>query len=64
MMLALYRCGRQADALEQHRQLRGRLAEELGVDPGPPLQRLHQQILTADSAFATVAGRSVAGRPN
>ncbi|HEU4422625.1 MAG TPA: BTAD domain-containing putative transcriptional regulator, partial [Pilimelia sp.] len=54
LMLALYRCGRQADALHHYQQVRLRLAEDLGVDPAPPLKRLYQQILTADSAL-TVA---------
>ncbi len=52
LMLALYRCGRQAEAMALYRQLHGRLAAELGADPGAPLQRLHQQILTADPAVA------------
>ncbi|MDW5326173.1 AfsR/SARP family transcriptional regulator [Plantactinospora sp. KLBMP9567] len=47
VMLAFYRAGRQADALETFRRLRGRLATELGVEPGPPLQRLQRQILSA-----------------
>jgi len=51
LMLALYRCGRQADALEHFRQMRLRLAEELGIDASPALQRLHQQILTGDPAL-------------
>lgn len=47
-MVALYRGGRASDALACYQDLRRRLAEELGIDPGEPLQRLHQQILTAD----------------
>lgn len=51
LMLALYRCGRQSDALDHYHQTRIRLAEALGIDPGPPLRASHQQILTADSAL-------------
>jgi DNA-binding SARP family transcriptional activator len=59
-MLALYRCGRQADALAAYRQTRARLVAEIGSEPGAELQQVHQQILTADPALnvpqAAVAG--------
>jgi DNA-binding SARP family transcriptional activator len=51
LMLALYRCGRQAEALAAYRQARRVLVEELGTEPGPELQQLHQQILHADPAL-------------
>ncbi|MFE1518991.1 BTAD domain-containing putative transcriptional regulator [[Kitasatospora] papulosa] len=48
LMLAYYRSGRQAAALDNYQEARTLLAEELGVDPGPALQQLHQRILRAD----------------
>ncbi|WNG94819.1 BTAD domain-containing putative transcriptional regulator [Mycobacterium sp. ITM-2016-00318] len=48
LMLAQFRCGRQADALETFRAMRERLVEELGTDPGPGLRQVHQQILDGD----------------
>ncbi|HEU5159957.1 MAG TPA: BTAD domain-containing putative transcriptional regulator [Streptosporangiaceae bacterium] len=53
LMLALYRQDRQADALAAYAQLRARLAEELGLDPGPEVRRLHARILGADPALLT-----------
>jgi DNA-binding SARP family transcriptional activator/tetratricopeptide (TPR) repeat protein len=53
LMLALYRSGRTADALEHYRNVHLQLAEDVGIDPGPTLQELHRQILRADPALAT-----------
>ncbi|GIH02708.1 SARP family transcriptional regulator [Rhizocola hellebori] len=51
LMLALYRSGRQSEALEVYRNTRRLLDHELGIEPGPELQRLHESILRADSAL-------------
>ena len=50
-ILALYRCGRQADALESYQAARRLLAQELGIDPSPGLQRLEQAILEQDPSL-------------
>ncbi|MEV6240920.1 BTAD domain-containing putative transcriptional regulator [Lentzea sp. NPDC051838] len=47
-MLALHQAGRTVDALEHYRQVRTRLVEELGTEPGAALKDLHQQLLTAE----------------
>jgi DNA-binding SARP family transcriptional activator len=52
LMLALYRSGRAADALDRFRHLSRLLADDLGTDPGPDLRHLHRQILAADPALA------------
>jgi predicted ATPase/DNA-binding SARP family transcriptional activator len=50
-VLALYRCGRQADALQAYQELRARLADELGIDPNPALARLHQAVLRQEPSL-------------
>jgi DNA-binding SARP family transcriptional activator len=63
LMLALYRAGRQADALEAYRAARESLVDELGIEPGPALRGLEQMILQQDPALdferPEAPGRSV-----
>jgi DNA-binding SARP family transcriptional activator/tetratricopeptide (TPR) repeat protein len=64
LMLALYRAGRQAEALSVYRDARDVLVTELGVEPGPGLRELHQRILSADPALAlTGPARLAAAEP-
>jgi DNA-binding SARP family transcriptional activator/pimeloyl-ACP methyl ester carboxylesterase len=61
-LLALYRSGRQADALRAYRELRATLVEQLGIEPGPELRELEVQILRQESTLAFLrAGRSHGG---
>src|SRR3984885_9389643 len=48
LMLALYRSGQQASALEAYRQVRRHLVEQIGIEPGPGLRELNQRILRSD----------------
>jgi DNA-binding SARP family transcriptional activator/class 3 adenylate cyclase len=55
LMLALYRSGRQAEALETFRDTRAALRDELGIDPSPALQELERAILLQDASLAAPA---------
>ena len=58
LMTALYRVGRQADALSAYQATRRRLVEELGVEPGPDLRALEGQILGQDDKLSRTAAAS------
>src|SRR6266540_6048169 len=64
LMLALYRSGRQAQALDAYQRARRVLVEELGIEPGPELQRLEQAILQQEGSLELIRQPTprVAGR--
>ena len=62
-MLALYRCGRQSEALELYTLTRRRLRDELGLEPGPELRDLQRRLLQQDPGLAPVQARPLAAAP-
>ena len=66
LMLALYRCDRQADALQAYQDARTTLVEELGIEPGERLRELEQAVLAQDPALAwpTVKAVEIAPVPD
>jgi ABC-type transport system substrate-binding protein/DNA-binding SARP family transcriptional activator len=63
LMLALYRCGRQAEALEVYRKARRTLVDELALEPVPALQRLEQAILRQDPSLELPAPAAAPAAP-
>jgi predicted ATPase/class 3 adenylate cyclase/DNA-binding winged helix-turn-helix (wHTH) protein len=62
LMLALYRCDRQADALQAYQDARRALVEELGIEPGERLRELERAVLAQDPALAAPVGTGDADR--
>jgi DNA-binding SARP family transcriptional activator/tetratricopeptide (TPR) repeat protein len=63
LMLALYRSGRQAEALAAYQRTRTTLVDELGIEPGPELQRLEKAVLRQDPALDAPEQPAAAERP-
>ncbi len=59
LMVALYRCGRQAEALDVYRATRDLLVQELGTEPGPRLRALERAVLDHDPSLEVIAGDRV-----
>jgi DNA-binding SARP family transcriptional activator len=62
LMIALYRCGRQAQSLGVYQRVREILAEELAIEPAPASQRLRAAILAHDPTLDHIQGRIINGR--
>src|SRR5439155_14363613 len=64
LMLALYRAGRQAEALEAYHAARRTLGDELGIEPSPALQQLYRSILRQESGLESAVATRPAPRPD
>jgi len=64
LMRALYRSGRQAEALEAYHEFRRHLSEELGLEAGPPIQQLELAILARDPTLDLPAGQAASAPPH
>ncbi|MGH4033213.1 BTAD domain-containing putative transcriptional regulator [Actinomycetota bacterium Odt1-20B] len=63
LMLALHRTGRQAEALAVHRELRARLVEELGIEPGAGVREAHREVLRTPTGAGAGAAADAAASP-
>ncbi|HLK01780.1 MAG TPA: BTAD domain-containing putative transcriptional regulator [Streptosporangiaceae bacterium] len=63
LMLALYRCGSQGEAIAVYQAARRILIDELGCEPGPALRRMYEQILRGDPSLAALESAAAAGGP-
>lgn len=63
LMMALYRCGRRAEALKVYRDLRTLFVSELGIEPGRDIDDLHQAVLRADRTLDTAPAADPAAPP-
>ncbi|HCT75621.1 MAG TPA: hypothetical protein DGG94_03440 [Micromonosporaceae bacterium] len=63
LMLALYRSGRQADALAEYRHLHQQMVDDLGVEPGTELRQLHERILRSEPRLTHAAAATVTSGP-
>lgn len=63
LMLALYRCGRQAEALASYRDGRRLLVDQLGIEPSPTLQELERAILRQDARLVSASSRPAVRGP-
>ena len=62
LMVALYRSGRQVDALERYQRARRKLIDDFGIEPGPRLQEIQRAVLTHDAALDLPGRRKIRQR--